>query len=836
MIGNLLTIDLDALDSSLIPETTDLYDIGTDSLRWKDGYFSGVMTVYDLIVESGSSIKLAGATFENQGHYTSVDTNWMVKHEDSTTAFTGVYAENESTLTHANLVLDAYGSTLNIIKNSPSNQWAPAMAGITNENGNFGIFVDHDSEISFQHYTELTKDDYGNITNMTNMQSLMRLDDDYLHLEDVGLKVNDIEIVNDSGVLQETDPIFIAWDKSSGISITESQISDLDHFDNADETDPIFSAWDKSEGISITESQISDLDHFDNADETDPVFIAWDKSSGISITESQISDLSHTPAFDGDIPEIYNSLGLFKIQPDAQGDVELFSDTDVDNSENGKMLYVRRQAPEGNDYIRFYVSAGRVAYIHANNKLTLQAQQPFTINSVTDSIYFKVGDNAGVEKFHFRDSDNNDVVTIDSDGVMTLDKNNGAYLNLVRGTVNKISNFFDSTYTDLRFEGDKDYNRIGTWIDKPFQIVTNSVNRIIIDQYGRVEIPSSLTVGDLEATDDILAYNDVAARNLISRGIHGFPDYSTQEEAGARNHSHGHTHTAIYNDDWYDTDSDGMASRDMHFSPDGLMMYIIGIAGGGIGDCSIWEYPLTTPWDLSTVGTPTIESIETYGSNQTGLYIGRDGRRLWTVCSSNDTIIEYSMSPWDISRLSWVQAKDISGQDTAPSSIFWSPQGNRVYVAGDSDNDIIAFSVTNEWDISGLSWFENFGTNIDAPTGLHFSSDGRRMYVMDGSAEDDIHEFHLSSPWMISSARLVNLFDVSAENSSPQGIFITSDNSKIFMVGTSTPDGVYGYDLGLEVKGKIISGTFKTENMPTSDPTDAGSFWNDGGTVKVSAG
>ncbi|MCP4666681.1 MAG: hypothetical protein GY849_09955, partial [Deltaproteobacteria bacterium] len=72
----------------------------------------------------------------------------------------------------------------------------------------------------------------------------------------------------------ETDPIFTAWDKSTGISITESQISDLDHFTTSDEIDPIFTAWDKSTGISITESQISDLDHFTNADETDQVWTA----------------------------------------------------------------------------------------------------------------------------------------------------------------------------------------------------------------------------------------------------------------------------------------------------------------------------------------------------------------------------------------------------------------------------------------------------------------------------------------------------------------------------------------------------------------------------------
>jgi hypothetical protein len=110
------------------------------------------------------------------------------------------------------------------------------------------------------------------------------------------------------------------------------------------------------------------------------------------------------------------------------------------------------------------------------------------------------------------------------------------------------------------------------------------------------------------------------------------------------------------------------------------------------------------------------------------------------------------------------------------------------------------------------------------------------MYVMDGSAEDDIHEFHLSLPWRIATARLVNLFDVSSENNSPQGIFLTPDNSKIFMVGTGTPDGVYRYDLGLEAKGTVIASAFKATNLPTSDPVDAGAFWNDSGTIKISSG
>ncbi|WP_346864335.1 hypothetical protein [uncultured Draconibacterium sp.] len=91
------------------------------------------------------------------------------------------------------------------------------------------------------------------------------------------------------GGITETDPTFTAWDKSTGISVTEGQISDLQAYLTA-EVDPQFASWDKATGIVITESQISDLQTYLTV-ETDPAFTAWDKSTGISVTESQISDL-----------------------------------------------------------------------------------------------------------------------------------------------------------------------------------------------------------------------------------------------------------------------------------------------------------------------------------------------------------------------------------------------------------------------------------------------------------------------------------------------------------------------------------------------------------------
>ena len=154
------------------------------------------------------------------------------------------------------------------------------------------------------------------------------------------IPVKTSELTNDAGfIISETDPAFGAWDKTTGISVTESQISDLGTYLET-ETDPDFNAspaasiTNAGSGAVITTAERTKLTSLDvNAEqnvqadwnetgntsdayiqnkptipaktseltndagfiisETDPVFGAWDKSTGISITESQVSDLGN---------------------------------------------------------------------------------------------------------------------------------------------------------------------------------------------------------------------------------------------------------------------------------------------------------------------------------------------------------------------------------------------------------------------------------------------------------------------------------------------------------------------------------------------------------------
>ena len=69
---------------------------------------------------------------------------------------------------------------------------------------------------------------------------------------------------------EESDPVFTAWDKSAGIEITESQISDMQTYYLATNPDGFITAYVVTEedvtahesALSISESQITDLQSY----------------------------------------------------------------------------------------------------------------------------------------------------------------------------------------------------------------------------------------------------------------------------------------------------------------------------------------------------------------------------------------------------------------------------------------------------------------------------------------------------------------------------------------------------------------------------------------------
>ena len=233
------------------------------------------------------------------------------------------------------------------------------------------------------------------------------------------------------------------------------------------------------------------------------------------------------------------------------------------------------------------------------------------------------------------------------------------------------------------------------------------------------------------------------------------------------------------------------APVDLHFSQNGLKMYVL----GSIGD-SIYEYDLGVAWDVSTATYYQSASVIAEDDAARGFFIKPDGTRLYVVGESGDSVYQYHMSaPWDISTAAYVQSLSVASQDSQPFGVSFRPDGSEMYVIGDSSNSIHQYSLSTNWDISTATHVQGFSVSSQDtfPTALFFKPDGTRLYVM-GSVGDDVNQYDLATAWDISTASYSQNFSVALQETSPFSLFFKPDGRKMYVTGWVGQD-INEYDL-----------------------------------------
>ena len=252
--------------------------------------------------------------------------------------------------------------------------------------------------------------------------------------------------------------------------------------------------------------------------------------------------------------------------------------------------------------------------------------------------------------------------------------------------------------------------------------------------------------------------------------------------------------TAAYTQNFYVGIQEG-TPRDLSFSSDGTKMYILGSSGDDVN-----QYSLSTAWDVSTASYVQNFSVITQEINPYGLFFKSDGTKMYIVGTVTDTVYEYTLTTaWDVSTASYVQGFSVTTQDSAPSALFFKSDGSVMYVLGDGSNNVNQYNLSTAWDVSTASYAQAFlVTRQDGgPSGLFFKDDGTEMYVM-GDVTNAVFRYSLSTPWDISTASFAyptsDYFSVAAEESFPTGLFFKSDGTKMYVLGSSGDD-VNEYDL-----------------------------------------
>ena len=245
------------------------------------------------------------------------------------------------------------------------------------------------------------------------------------------------------------------------------------------------------------------------------------------------------------------------------------------------------------------------------------------------------------------------------------------------------------------------------------------------------------------------------------------------------------------------------APHGIAFSSDGTKMFVIGIVGDDVN-----EYALSTPFDVSTRTWVDATSISAQEITATGIAFSSDGAKMFVVDDTRDDVNEYELStPFDASTLTFVDATSISEQETAPTGIAFSSDGTKMFVVGTQGDDVNEYALSTPFDISTRTWVDAtfISSQETSPSDIAFSSDGAKMFVVDDT-RDDVNEYELSTPFDASTLTFVDATLISAQETAPTGIAFSSDGAKMFVIGYDA-DNVNEYDL-TSVYPIAVAGTY----------------------------
>ena len=243
--------------------------------------------------------------------------------------------------------------------------------------------------------------------------------------------------------------------------------------------------------------------------------------------------------------------------------------------------------------------------------------------------------------------------------------------------------------------------------------------------------------------------------------------------------------------DYFNVSAQETGPTGLFFKPDGTKVYIV----GSLGD-AVYEYDLSTAWDISSASYLQNFSVSAQETGARGVFFKPDGIKMYVTGSSGDDVNEYTLGiAWDISTASYLQNFSVAVQNTFPTDLFFKPDGLKMYVVGATADAVYEYDLSTAWNISSASYLQNFSVAAQEtfPTDLFFKPDGLKMYVV-GTVGDDVNEYNLSTAWDISSASFLQNFSVAAQEIGPNGLFFKPDGLKMYVVG-SVGDAVYSYDL-----------------------------------------
>ena len=206
----------------------------------------------------------------------------------------------------------------------------------------------------------------------------------------------------------------------------------------------------------------------------------------------------------------------------------------------------------------------------------------------------------------------------------------------------------------------------------------------------------------------------------------------------------------------------------------------------------IQGYQVTSAaYDSNTV------NIGAKSSSGEGLYVKADGSKFYVIDNTYDKVFEYDMStPDDLTTASFVGEVSVYAQEWNAKGVFFKPDGLSMYIIGKTNPStslqfIQQYTLSTAWDITTATYaskYINVSGSDNDPQDLWISSDGTLVFWIGtqskGGTTGRLYKWTMSTAWDISTAVATQSINIDGYEQYPMGIALAADGKSFYTIGT----------------------------------------------------
>jgi len=218
--------------------------------------------------------------------------------------------------------------------------------------------------------------------------------------------------------------------------------------------------------------------------------------------------------------------------------------------------------------------------------------------------------------------------------------------------------------------------------------------------------------------------------------------------------------------------NDGVSPVISHVSPDGKYLYV------GQSSSEVAWYTLSTGYDGSTAtfqGTVNFDNKGGSVSNVNTLFTKLNGEKLFIFDAG--TIFEYEMTTaWDLTTVSFIDSySGVFSETSEINGAYVRSGGEEVYVAESNSNvdmGVDKYVLGSSYDFSTISHdSKHVFSEQKVSDGMYFKEDGTEFYQL--TEKPVLKQFVMGTAWDITTASQGDTFDIASniDDINPNGLF-----------------------------------------------------------------